>query len=404
MADIFGDDDFGSNGGRKKDDFGALLEQSLKGYTKVYAVGDKVIGEVVSVGKEEVFVNVEGRDGTVPRSEFVEAGGTLKVRVGDAVHLYVMKAKDGLMNLSTKVSSKAMSETIEDAFDFETPIDGRVTEVTNGGFRVNVMGKSAFCPLSQMDSKPITDPASYVDKKFEFIVTKFEEKGRNIVVSRRRLLDMEKLENQGSFMDQHQPGEVLNGRVTRLEAYGAFVEVAPGVEGLVHISEISWSRLKHASEGLEMGQQITVKILKVEEDASGRLKISLSRKQADEDPWMTAEADFPAASIHTAKIQSKERFGFLMELKPGIVGLLPKSAFREVADERELEKKNPGETLKVQIQSVNVIDKRVSLSFPNDQDDKSWQQFNTGAHSGPSTGKGLGTLADQFKSMVIQKK
>jgi small subunit ribosomal protein S1 len=403
MADIFGDDDFGSTGGRKKDDFGALLEQSLKGYTKVYAVGDKVIGEVVSVGRDEVFVNVDGRDGTVPRSEFVEADGTVKVRVGDAVHLYVMKAKDSLLNLSTKVSSKAMSETIEDAFDFETPIEGRVTEVTNGGFRVNIMGKTAFCPLSQMDAKPITDPASYVDKKFEFIVTKYEG-GRNIVVSRRRLLDMEKLENQGSFMDQHKPGEVMNGRVTRLEAYGAFVEIAPGVEGLVHVSEISWSRLKHASEGLEMGQQITVKILKIEEDANGRLKISLSRKQADEDPWMTAEADFPSGSVHNARIQSKERFGFLMELKPGIVGLLPKSAFREVADERELEKKNPGETLKVQIQSVNVADKRVSLSFPNDQDDQSWQQFNTNSGGSKSSGKGLGTLADQFKNLVITKK
>jgi small subunit ribosomal protein S1 len=398
MVDIFGDDDSGS---KKKDDFGALLEQSLKGYTKVYTVGDKVIGEVVSVGKEDVFVNVDGRDGTVARSEFVDPDGTLKVRVGDAVHLYVMKAKDNLMNLSTKVSSKAMSDNLEDAFDFETPVDGRVTEITNGGFRVNVMGKTAFCPLSQMDSKPITEPNSYIDKKFEFIITKFEG-GRNIVVSRRRLLDMEKLENQGSFMDQHKPGEVMNGRVTRLEAYGAFVEVAPGVDGLVHISEISWSRLKHASEGLEMGQQITVKILKVEEDANGRMKISLSRKQADEDPWMTAEADFPTNSIHTAKIQSKERFGFLMELKPGIVGLLPKSAFREVADERELEKKNPGETLKVQIQSVNLADKRVSLSFPNDQDDKSWQQFNVGS-SGPSSGKGLGTLADQFKNLVLKK-
>lgn len=403
MVDIFGDDDFGSNGGRKKDDFGALLEQSLKGYTKVYSVGDKVIGEVISVGKEEIFVNVDGRDGTVPRSEFVEADGTVKVRAGDALHLYVLKAKDSLLNLSSKASSKAMSETLEDAFDFETPVDGRVTEVTNGGFRVNVMGKSAFCPLSQMDSKPVTDPASYVDKKFEFIITKFEEKGRNIVISRRRLLDMEKLENQGSFMDKHTPGEVMNGRVTRLENYGAFVEVAPGVEGLVHISEISWSRLKHASEGLEMGQQITVKILKIEEDANGRLKISLSRKQADEDPWMTAESEFPVGSVHSARIQSKERFGFLMELKPGIVGLLPKSAFREVADERELEKKNPGEMLKVQIQSVNTLDKRVSLSFPKEQEDTSWQQFSTKGSSS-SGGKGLGTLADQFKNLVINKK
>ena len=223
----------------------------------------------------------------VPRSELLDADGALKVQVGDQVTLYVVKSQDGLLVLSAKASGKALADDLEDAFDFETPVEGRVTEVVNGGFRVNVMGKLAFCPISQMDTKPITEPESYVDKKFDFMITKFEKGGRNIVVSRRRMMDMEKLENQGTFMDQHQVGEIMNGRVTRIEAYGAFVELVPGIDGLVHISEVSWSRLGHPSEALELGQEISVKILKIEEDASGRLKISLSRKQAEEDPWIS---------------------------------------------------------------------------------------------------------------------
>ncbi len=397
MKDIFGDDDSQN----KKDDFGTMLEQSIQGYTKSYGKGDKVTGEVVTLGRDEVFVNIDGRDGMVPRSELLDTEGTLKIQVGDKLSLYVIKSQEGLLVLSAKASGKAMSESLEDAFDFETPVDGRVTEVVNGGFRVNVMGKTAFCPLSQMDSKPITDAESFIDRKFEFMITKFEQKGRNIVVSRRRILDMEKLENQGSFMDTHKAGDVLNGRVSRIENYGAFVELVPGIDGLVHISEVSWSRLTHPSEALEVGQEVSVKILKIEEDDSGRLKISLSRKQAEEDPWMTAYKDFPVGSVHAGIIRSKERFGFLMEIKPGIVGLLPKSAFREVVDEREMEKKNPGQTLKVQIQDVNTLEKRISLSFPKDQEDTSWQGFTGGT---ASAGKGLGTLADQFKTLSLGKK
>jgi len=397
MRDMFGDDDSQN----KKDDFGALLEQSLQGYTKSYGKGDKVTAEVVTVGKDEVFVNIEGRDGMVPKSELIDEQGQLKVQVGDTLTLYVLKSQEGLLLLSAKASGKALSDSLEDAYDFETPVEGRVTEVVNGGFRVNLMGKTAFCPLSQMDSKPVTEPESYIDKKFEFLITKYEG-GKNIVVSRRRVLDMEKLENQGSFMDKSKVGDVLNGRVVRIENYGAFVELAPGIDGLVHISEVSWSRLGHPSEALELNQEITVKILKIEEDAQGRLKISLSRKQAEEDPWTTVSKELPVGSVHTAKIRSKERFGFLMEIKPGIVGLLPKSAFREVPDERELEKKNPGETLKVQIQNINTLEKRISLSFPKEQEDTSWQGF-TSSGSG-SSGKGLGTLADQFKNLTLAKK
>lgn len=396
MSDIFGDDD----SPKKKDDFASLFEQSIQGYTQNYGKGDKVHGEVVTLGRDEVFVNINGRDGVVPRNELLGPDGALKVKVGDHVDLYVVRMQEGLIQLSAKISSKALSDSLEDAFDFETPVEGRVTEVVNGGFRVNVMGKTAFCPISQMDSKPITEPELYLNKKFDFMITKFEEKGRNIVVSRRRMLDMEKLENQGNFLQERQVGDVVNGKVTRIESYGAFVELAPGIDGLVHVSEISWSRLAHPSEALELGQQISVKILKMDEDDTGRLKISLSRKQAEEDPWMTAEKEFPLGSLHTGKIRSKERFGFLMELKPGIVGLLPKSAFREVADERELEKKNPGETLKVQIQSVNTLEKRISLSFPKEQEDSSWQQFSS---SNAGSSKGFGTLADQFQNLLKKK-
>ena len=392
MRDIFGDDDGSEN---KKNDFESMLEQSFQKLNKTFQLGDKVTAQVISIGKDEVFVDVEGKDGVVLRSELNDSEGKCKYAVGDSVDLYINKNK-GLLQHTTKASNKALSENLEDAFDLESPVEGKVTEVCNGGFRVLVFHKTAFCPISQMDSKHITEPESYVGKKFEFLITQLDKSGRNIVISRRKLLDVQKLENEGQFMTEHKPGDTMNGKVTRLEAFGAFVEIQPGVEGLVHISEVGWSRLKHPSEALELGQMITVKILKIEEDASGRMKISLSKKQADEDPWNEIPQKFPVGSQHTATIQAKEHFGILMQLAPGIVGLLPKSAMKESAD-GNLEKKNVGESFKVQVQNFNLEDRRISLSLPKEQDDQSWKDFSK------QTNQGFGSMGDLFKNINIKK-
>lgn len=392
--DIFGDVMTSKN----ESDFATLFESSLKNYTKKYEKGDKVIGQIITIGKDEVFVNIDGRDGVFPKSEITDSDGKLMQQIGESATLYITKTGGELLQLSTKPSSKALGETLEDAFDFETPVEGRVTEVTNGGYKVQILGKMAFCPISQIDLKPSTEPEKYLNRKFEFIITKYENKGKNIVVSRRKVLDQEKAESQGQFLQDHQIGDVVNGTVTRLESYGAFIELGAGLEGLLHISEISWTRIAHPSEALQLGQDVTAKIIKMDEDETGRIKISLSRKQVDENPWDHVAKEFPVGTLVTGKIREKERFGLLVEIKPGVVGLLPKSVLKESSMEKEIDAKKLGESIKLVVANVNPVDRRISLALPKDQDDLSWQEFSGGKTSG------FGSLGDQLKGLFPGKK
>lgn len=387
--DIFGDDDSNS----KKDDFGAMLEASLGGLSVRLEKGDKLEGEVISIGRDEVFLTVKGKEALIPKVEFQ----TLPA-VGDKVTAYVLKTSDGLVMMTLKASSKALSESLEDAFDLETPVDGKVTEAVNGGFRVEIMHKLAFCPISQMDKKPITQPEEYIGKKFEFIITKFEGGGRNIVVSRRKALDMGRAELEGDFMSSQKVGDMVSGKISRIENFGAFVALDSGVEGMIHISEIGWSRLGHPSEAVKIGDLVTVKVLKIEEDDRGRLKIALSRKQASEDPWMEASQKFSVGQQIDGLIKDKPHFGWFIELCPGVVGLLPKSAAKESQDEKLLDSKKPGDRLKVQIQVINSAEKKISLSLPREDDDQSWR-----SEIGGQSVKGMGTLGDQFQGLFKKK-
>jgi small subunit ribosomal protein S1 len=393
MSDMFGDD---NNAKNSSDDFAKMFEQSLGKTQKTFEKGVKVQAEIMTLGRDNVFVLVDGREGVVARGEFKTNGIETPLKVGDRVDLYVTKVTESLLELTPKPSHKSLADDLEEAFDFETPVEGKVIEVVNGGYRVEVLHKLAFCPFSQMDSRSTTDNSRYVGMKYSFLITKFDG-GKNIVLSRRKLLDLEKAEFEGNFLQTTKPGATLQGRVSRLEKFGAFVELQGGVEGLIHISELGWSRVGHPSEVVRVGEEVTVKVLEISEDDAGRLRISLSRKQADEDPWLQVQREFPSGTTINAVIKSSERFGLLMELKPGIVGLLPKGALKESPNEREIEAKKPGEKLRVVVQSVNIPDRRVSLSLPSELDDVSWQEYSKSSNSG------FGTLGDQLQGLIKKK-
>lgn len=391
--DMFGDDLF-----KKEDDFGAMLDASMKGLSSKLSKGDKVSAEILTIGKEEIFVSVDGKDGVVPRVELLDDQGQLNIKIGDNITLFVVKFTEGLVQLTARTSSKALAEGIEDAFDFGTPIEGKVSEIVTGGFRVVILGKTAFCPLSQMDKAPITDQDKYLGKKLSFIITKFEAKGRNIVVSRRRVLDMEATENQGTFMLSAKPGDSLTGKITRIEQFGAFVELSPGVEGLIHVSEITWTHLRHPSEAVEVGQTVSVKLLKIEEDAAGRLRISLSRKQAESNPWDDISQKLPIGTIVDGTLEKKERFGFFISITPGITGLLPKSLMKETSLDNSLEKKEVGDKIKVQIAQISAAEKRISLCLPLDPEAEAWKGFAT------NNSQGFGTLGAAFAEASSKSK
>lgn len=359
MRDIFDDE----SNDKAASEFARMFEDSLQGVGRKVSVGDKVRGEVLSIGKDEVFVSTGTMDdGVVLKSELMK-DGKLEVGIGDFIDLFVTRVQGGQIMLSPKPTAKNMADDLEDAFDMELPVEGRVTETCNGGFRVNVMGKTAFCPISQMDMRRIEDPSTYVGRKFEFVITQFGERGRNIVVSRRKLLEAEKELSQAAFSEDHKPGDIVKGVVTRLEKYGAFVELAAGLDGLCHISEVAWSRVSDPSEVLQVGQEVDVKILKIEE-LNGRMTVSLSIKQAAGEPWLSMPAHIKAGEMVEGKVTRCVKFGAFVELAPGIEGLIPLSEMsytKRVVRSDELVRE--GERVQVMVKDVRPEERRISLSL-----------------------------------------
>ncbi|MGE5086903.1 MAG: S1 RNA-binding domain-containing protein, partial [Bacillota bacterium] len=247
--DIFGDD---IDSGKSFEDFEALFAASEQGLKTRVSVGDQIRGEILSIGKEESFVSTGTPvDGLIFTKDLLDENKEVKYHVGDMIDVVVISAKGGEIRLAKKGSKNASTDSLEDAFDMELPVTGTVTEAVNGGLRVNIQGKTAFCPVSQIDSKFVQDTSEYVGRKFDFLITQMDK--RNMVVSRRKLLDLQKAEHEGVFMEKHKAGDILEGRITRLEKFGAFVELEAGVEGLVHLSELTWSRVHSPQEVVSAG-------------------------------------------------------------------------------------------------------------------------------------------------------
>ncbi|WP_413575247.1 S1 RNA-binding domain-containing protein [Bdellovibrio sp. HCB290] len=394
--DIFGDD---VDSGKSFEDFEALFAESSAGGLKTrVSVGDQIRGEILSIGKEESFVSTgTPTDGMIFTKDLMDENKEVKYNVGDMIDVVVLSTKGGEIRLAKKGALGASTDSLEDAYDMELPVTGTVTEAVNGGLRVNIQGKTAFCPISQIDSRFVSDVSEYVGRKFDFLITQFDK--RNIVVSRRKLLDLQKAEFEGAFMQKHEAGAILEGRIMRLEKFGAFVELEQGVEGLVHLSELSWSRVHSPQEVVSVGQTVTVKLLKIEE-IDGKLKISLSIKQADGDgnPWNSVPAKFPVGTVVNGKVEKKESYGLFVNIAPGITGLLPKSKWRDHVDGQQFENKKRGDDIAVQIDEIKFEDKKISLGVPGAGEDNTWR-----AHQ-PTSGSGFGSLGDALKGLTIKPK
>ncbi|HVJ63635.1 MAG TPA: S1 RNA-binding domain-containing protein [Bdellovibrionota bacterium] len=343
-------------------DFEQMLNDSLTKRDRKLSVGDKVSCEILSVGKEQVVVSTGTRyDGFVPANLMQDGSGQARYKSGDVVDLYVTFIKGSQIYLSPQASGSALAEGIQEAFDNNQAIEGRVESINKGGFQVNILGKAAFCPLSQMDIRRIEKPEEYVGKKFEFKITQLGEGGRNVVISRRKLLEESQGQVMANFQSQRKPGDVVTGKVTRLEPFGAFIEIAPGVEGLAHISELSWTRVSSPKDVVEPGQVVSAKILRIEND--GRLKISLTLKQSENDPWQNLPAQVQTGRVVTGKVTRCMPFGAFVELAPGVEGLVPLSELstKRVAAATEVVKE--GEQVSVMVKEINPQSKRISLSI-----------------------------------------
>lgn len=359
--DFQDDDDAGSQ------EFSDMLAQQ-EAEKPEPAEGDQVTGRVVQITADEVFVDVGARrELALPTAQLQDAEGELTVAEGDEVTAYVVRSADGLALAKTMSPGKGKGDAqamqmLQDALAAGAPVEGKVTATNKGGFTVDLGGQRGFCPFSQMDLRRVEDPEPFVGTTQRFKILEIAADGRNIVLSRRALLQQEREQAASATRTALEPGAVFDGQVTRLMPYGAFVDIG-GVEGLVHISQISHQRISDPGEVLQEGQDVRVEVVEIQNEGEGRReRISLSMKTLADDPWPSDAAAMPAGSDVTGKVTRLVDFGAFVQLKPGIEGLVHISELSERRLLHPREVINEGDEISVRVLEIDVNRRRISLS------------------------------------------
>lgn len=393
-VDLFNEDEIK----KPQNEFEALLNGGgIR--TRALSPGDRFHGEVLAVTGQEAFISTgTPTDAVMP---FKVGPNGEKPKAGDQIEVIVIRVREGeilVREVGGRGGVSVDTDSLEDAFDMEIPVEGLVTESIKGGFRVKVQGVNAFCPISQMDWR-VENPAEYVGRKLEFIITKWD-KGRDLVVSRRKILEQTRAEAEGDFQSKTQVGDILTGEIFRIEKYGAFVRLTDGIEGLIPVSEMSFGRINHPQEVVNLGQTVQVKLMSVKEDGD-RLKVSFSLKEGGgvDDPWQSLESTYPVGTLVDGTVEHKEPFGLFVRIAVGVTGLLPRSAWRDETEGKEYENKRKGDAVKVRVGRIDLENRKISLTLPGTDDDQSWR-----SHGAVSTGSGksFGTLGDLLKGVKVK--
>lgn len=355
----------------KKDDdaeasFAELFEAYEGGMKESLRVGDRIRGKVLSIGRDAVFVDTGTKvDGVVEKAELMDDQGELQCKEGDVLDLFVVSTAGNEVKLSKALSGIGGLHLLKEAKDADMPVEGKVRALCKGGYNVEVMKRRAFCPASQMDLKYVEEPGEHVGKSYLFLVTQLEDKGKNIVVSRREHLRRELEKERKKFLEGLAAGAVLEGTVTKLMPFGAFIEIFPGIEGMVHLSELGWSRVGAVEEVLKRGDTATVKVLGIEQGhRPGQLKISLSIKQLTQDPWLTVEERFREGELVKGRVTRCADFGAFVEIAAGVEGLIHVSEMsyrRRVLKPEEIVR--VGDEVHAVIKEIDAGSRRISLSL-----------------------------------------
>lgn len=351
---------------QREENFGDLLEAYSDRMNEDLQLGDKLKGKIISIGNEYVFVDTGTKtDGIVYKEELLDENKEFPFKEGDMLELYVTSFDGNEIGLSKTLSGTGNLRVVQEAFRKEIPVEGKVKAKCKGGFTVEVMGRRAFCPISQMDIKYVEDPDPFLGESFPFLITQFEDRGKNIVLSRRVLLERELEDKKQAFVKELDIDMELQGRVTKLMPYGAFIELTPGLEGMVHLSEISWSRIGRPDEILKTGDLVTVKIIGMDEGKRpGEKRISLSMRQVTGDPWDQVADTFHVGEKVMGRVTRCVRFGAFVEIAPGVEGLVHISEMsygRRVLKPEDVV--SQGDTVPVMVKEIDLEGRRISLSI-----------------------------------------
>ncbi|MEI6125300.1 MAG: 30S ribosomal protein S1 [Pseudomonadota bacterium] len=385
--------------------FAELFEQSVVTPVRIEP-GQKLDVRIVKVSREWVFLDLGGKsEGYLEKKELLDDRGELTVKEGDTICAYFLSADSSGWLFTTKVGSgSAGRQYLEDAFRNSIPVEGCIEKEIKGGFEVKIAGSTrGFCPFSQMGMRRIENAAEHIGKTVAFKIIEYKENGRSIILSHRKIEEEENKKRREELKGSLKKGMPIKGTVTSIRKFGAFVDIG-GVEGMIPISEIGWSRVEDINDVLTAGQEVEVIIKELDWEAN---RLSFSLKETLSDPWGKITEQFPEESRHRGRVARLAPFGAFVTLVPGIDGLIHISSLgqgKRINNPREV--LSEGQSVEVRIAKIDREKKRLSLALVTEgseaQGDESYKEYIKKSGHKPAAGS-FGTLGDAFKAKPAGK-
>ena len=385
-----------------EEDFAAMFEASVK--NRHFTRGQTIEGTIVAIGPDTSLVNVGGKgEAVIETADLKDHENDLEFSVGDRIQAIVVGTNKGITLSRKGIRGAATLRQLEDAYEARLSVEGKVEAEVKGGYEVRIAGQRGFCPFSQIDTIRTADPAQHVGQTYAFRIIEFKEGGKNLVVSRRALLEEEQKAGAIELRKSVAVGSVVTGRVASVREFGAFVDLGAGVQGLLHVSEMGWSRVTDPSSIVKVGEEITVRVLRIEADGE---RIALGLKQLMADPWVAAASSYEVGQVKTGKITRIADFGAFVELEPGVEALAHFSTFAPTGRADAWAKSIAvGQTAPFEILAIDVDKKRIGVGMVQDgaevrdgkkvDEVKEYRERQVAAPTG-----GIGSLADQLRGAL----
>ncbi|OGR42967.1 MAG: 30S ribosomal protein S1 [Elusimicrobia bacterium GWA2_61_42] len=389
------------NTAENEENFAEMFEQAYKEPSRMEP-GQKIEAAIVKMTPEWALIEVGGKgEGYVDINELKDAEGNLLVKEGDKIRAYFVRSEEGEMRFTTRIGSgPAARAQIADAFKNHIPLEGVVAREVKGGFEITIGAARAFCPFSQMGARREDNKADYIGKTLLFDIIECGE--RNVVLSRRAIIEAERREKAAALKETLKEGDKIKGVVTSIQKFGAFVDIG-GIEGLLPVSEIAWSRTENVGDILKVGQPVEVMIKRLDWQNE---RISFSLKDVLANPWDTAAMNWPPGSYHTGTVTRLAPFGAFISMGDGVDGLIHISRLggdRRIGHPEEVLK--VGQTIEVRVDSVDPENRKLSLvpasiSRAEDETSATMDKYRGKSEAAPQE---LGSMGEMLKKALENK-
>lgn len=392
--------------------FEDLFKQDSAKKLRHFNPGQKVTATIIDISGESVFLDVGGKsEGIVDSAELKNEEGEITVAVGDNIDVYFLQSSGAELIFAAKLGGGSGAAQLEEAYRSGIPVEGFVKAETKGGFEITLGGNvRAFCPFSQMGLRRVEDAAAtYLETHMIFRITRFESNGKNIVVSARAIQEEEREAKREELKATLNEGDLIDGEITSLRDFGAFVDIG-GIDGLIPISEVGWTRVEDISEFFSVGQKVKAIVKKLDWENN---RISLSFKETQKDPWEEAVEMFPEGTSQKGTVCRLAQFGAFVTLAPGVDGLIHISKLgsgRRINHPREVVEE--GQEIEVNIESIDLEERRISLTpsdYVSDESKESEEKadftsYVKKAKKKESTGSDMGSFGALLRAKMEQKK